>query len=121
MCARAQGGNAAAHSEFLHQGRCWLINQGRRWPTQSKTISGWNSVPAGVVERKKVMSSSYTQSSSAPAEVAAYGGPAHPLRGIATVVLAILAPAGGHPENIFPIAGVLFGAAPLYQGAALAS
>ncbi len=42
------------------------------------------------------MSSTYTGSSSAPVEAAAYGGLADAIGGIATVVLAILALAGVH-------------------------
>ena len=67
------------------------------------------------------MSSSYTQSSSAPAEAAAYGGLADAIGGIATVVLAILALAGVHPEIILPIAVIVFGAALLIQGGTMLS
>src|SRR5258706_12582133 len=74
-----------------------------------------------MVERKKVMSSSYTESSSAPAEAAAYGGLADAIGGIATVVLAILALAGVHREIILPIAVIVFGAALLIQGATMLS
>jgi hypothetical protein len=73
------------------------------------------------VERKKVMSSSYTESSSAPAEAAAYGGLADAIGGIATVVLAILALAGVHREIILPIAVIVFGAALLIQGGTMLS
>jgi hypothetical protein len=67
------------------------------------------------------MSSSYTQSSSAPAEAAAYGGLADAIGGIATVVLAIMALAGVHPEIILPIAVIVFGAALLIQGGTMLS
>jgi hypothetical protein len=67
------------------------------------------------------MSSSYTQSSSAPAEAAAYGGLADAIGGIATVVLAILALAGVHREIVLPIAVIVFGAALLIQGATMLS
>jgi hypothetical protein len=119
-CAQGRGRNPAAHSAFLHEGRCWLTNQGRRWLNLIKTISV-GIVPTGVVERKKVISSSYTQSSSAPAEAAAYGGLADAIGGIATVVLAILALAGVHREIMLPIAVIVFGAALLIQGATMLS
>ncbi len=67
------------------------------------------------------MSSSYTESSSAPAEAAAYGGLADAIGGIATVVLAILALAGVHREIILPIAVIVFGAALLIQGGTMLS
>jgi hypothetical protein len=62
------------------------------------------------------MSSSYTETSSAPADAAAYGRLADALGGIATIVLAIIALAGVHPEVILPIAVMVFGAALLIQG-----
>ena len=67
------------------------------------------------------MSSSYTQTTSAPAEVAAYGGLADAVGGIATIVLAIIALAGVHPEVISPIAVIVFGAALLVQGGTMLS
>src|SRR5260370_10100783 len=67
------------------------------------------------------MSSSYTESSSAPAEAAAYGGLADAIGGIATVVLTILALAGVHREIILPIAVIVFGAALLIQGGTMLS
>jgi hypothetical protein len=57
------------------------------------------------------MSTSYTEATSAPAEAAAYGGLADAIGGIATIVLAIIALAGVHPEIILPIAIIVFGAA----------
>jgi hypothetical protein len=67
------------------------------------------------------MSSSYTETSSAPAEAAAYGGLADAIGGIATIVLAIIALAGVHPEVILPIAVIVFGAALLIQGGTMLS
>jgi hypothetical protein len=67
------------------------------------------------------MSSTYTGSSSAPVEAAAYGGLADAIGGIATVVLAILALAGVHREIILPIAVIVFGAALLVQGGTMLS
>jgi hypothetical protein len=69
------------------------------------------------------MSSSYTTetSSSAPAEAAAYGGLADAVGGIATIVLAIIALSGVHPEVILPIAVIVFGAALLIQGGTMLS
>jgi len=67
------------------------------------------------------MSSAYTQSSAAPAEAAAYGGIADAIGGIATIVLAIIALAGVHPEVILPIAVIVFGAALLIQGGTMLS
>jgi hypothetical protein len=67
------------------------------------------------------MSSSYTESTSAPAEAAAYGGLADAIGGIATIVLAIIALAGVHPEVILPIAVIVFGAALLIQGGTMLS
>jgi hypothetical protein len=67
------------------------------------------------------MSSSYTETSSAPAEAAAYGGLADAIGGIATIVLAIIALSGVHPEVILPIAVIVFGAALLIQGGTMLS
>jgi hypothetical protein len=67
------------------------------------------------------MSSSYTETTSAPAEAAAYGGLADAIGGIATIVLAIIALAGIHPEIILPIAIIVFGAALLIQGGTMLS
>jgi hypothetical protein len=67
------------------------------------------------------MTSSYTETSSAPVEAAAYGGLADAIGGIATVVLAIIALAGVHPEVILPIAVIVFGAALLIQGGTMLS
>jgi len=67
------------------------------------------------------MSSTYTESSSAPVEAAAYGGLADAIGGIATIVLAILALAGVHREIILPIAVIVFGAALLIQGGTMLS
>ena len=67
------------------------------------------------------MSSAYTQSSAAPSEAAAYGGIADAIGGIATIVLAIIALAGVHPEVILPIAVIVFGAALLVQGGTMLS
>ncbi len=67
------------------------------------------------------MTSSYTETSSAPVEAADYGGLADAIGGIATVVLAIIALAGVHPEVILPIAVIVFGAALLIQGGTMLS
>src|SRR5215475_14459618 len=67
------------------------------------------------------MSSAYTETTSAPAEAAAYGGLADAIGGIATMVLAIIALAGVHPEVILPIAIIVFGAALLIQGGTMLS
>src|SRR5499427_6197993 len=67
------------------------------------------------------MSTTYTGSSSAPVEAAAYGGLADAIGGIATIVLAIIALAGVHPEVILPIAVIVFGAALLVQGGTMLS
>jgi len=67
------------------------------------------------------MSTTYTGSSSAPVEAAAYGGLADAIGGIATIVLAIIALAGVHPEVILPIAIIVFGAALLIQGGTMLS
>jgi hypothetical protein len=67
------------------------------------------------------MTSSYTETSSAPVEAAAYGGLADAIGGIATIVLAIIALAGVHPEVILPIAVIVFGAALLIQGGTMLS
>jgi hypothetical protein len=67
------------------------------------------------------MTSSYTETSSAPVEAAAYGGLADAIGGIATIVLAIIALAGVHPEVILPIAVIVFGAALLIQGGTVLS
>jgi hypothetical protein len=67
------------------------------------------------------MSTAYT-GSSAPAETAAaYGGLADAIGGIATIVLAVVALAGVHPEIILPIAVIVFGAALLIQGGTMLS
>jgi hypothetical protein len=67
------------------------------------------------------MTSSYTGTSSAPVEAAAYGGLADAIGGIATIVLAIVALAGVHRETILPIAVIVFGAALLIQGGTMLS
>jgi hypothetical protein len=68
------------------------------------------------------MSTTYgTESSPAPADAVAYGGLADAIGGIATIVLAILALAGVHPEIIVPIAVIVFGAALLIQGGTMLS
>jgi hypothetical protein len=67
------------------------------------------------------MTSTYPETSSAPAETAAYGGLADAIGGIATIVLAILALAGVHREIILPIAVIVFGAALLVQGGTMLS
>lgn len=66
------------------------------------------------------MSTTYTDSST-PVEAAAYGGLADAIGGIATIVLAIIALAGVHPEVILPIAVIVFGAALLIQGGTMLS
>jgi hypothetical protein len=67
------------------------------------------------------MTSTYTQSTSAPVTAAAYGGLVDAIGGIATVVLAILALTGVHPETILPIAVIVFGATLLIQGGTVLS
>lgn len=67
------------------------------------------------------MSTTYTETSSAPAEAAAYGGLVDAIGGIATIVLAILGLAGSHAETILPIAVIVFGAALLVQGGTMLS
>jgi hypothetical protein len=68
------------------------------------------------------MSTSYTESSSSAAvDAAAYGGLADAVGGIATIVLAVIALAGVHPEIITPIAIIVFGAALLIQGGTMLS
>src|SRR5262245_39381042 len=72
------------------------------------------------------MSSTYESTSVAeptPAAVrtATYGGLADAIGGIATIVLAIVALGGVHPEIILPIAVIVFGAALLIQGGTLLS
>jgi hypothetical protein len=66
------------------------------------------------------MSTTYTESS-APVEAAAYGGLADAIGGIATIVLAIIALSGVHPEVILPVAVIVFGAALLIQGGTMLS
>jgi hypothetical protein len=67
------------------------------------------------------MSSTYTESTSLPVEAAAYGGLVDAIGGIATVVLAIVALGGVHPEVILPIAVIVFGATLLIQGGRMLS
>jgi hypothetical protein len=54
-------------------------------------------------------------------ETAGYGGLVDALGGVATVVLAIVALAGIHQDVLAPIAVIVFGAALLIQGGAMAS
>jgi hypothetical protein len=56
-----------------------------------------------------------------PVEAAAYGGLADAIGGIATIVLAVIALAGVHPEIILPIAIIVFGATLLIQGGTMLS
>jgi hypothetical protein len=74
-----------------------------------------------MLEKERVMSTTYTDSSTTPVEAAAYGGLADAVGGIATIVLAILALGGVHPEIIVPIAVIVFGAALLIQGGTMLS
>jgi hypothetical protein len=71
------------------------------------------------------MSSTYESTSAGPSSAAVrtatYGGLADAIGGLATIVLAIVALAGVHPEVILPIAVIVFGAALLIQGGALVS
>jgi len=69
------------------------------------------------------MTSTYTESEStlAPAAPAAYGGLADAIAGIATIVLAIIALGGVHPETILPIAVIVFAATLLIQGGTVLS
>src|SRR5260370_20334354 len=76
--------------------------------------------PTGIVERKKVMSSTYSESS-APVEAAAYGGLAHAIGGISARVLPNLSPARGDRRNIFSIAGIVFCGSPLGHGGSMPS
>jgi hypothetical protein len=48
-------------------------------------------------------------------EAAAYGGLIDAIGGVATIVLAIVALAGAHPETIIPITVIVFAAALLIQ------
>lgn len=66
-------------------------------------------------------STSATEPSSAAVRTATYGGLADAIGGIATIVLAIVALTGTHPEVILPIAVIVFGAALLIQGGTLLS
>jgi hypothetical protein len=54
-------------------------------------------------------------------EAAAYGGLIDAIGGVATIVLAIVALAGAHPETIIPITVIVFAAALLIQGGAILS
>jgi hypothetical protein len=71
------------------------------------------------------MSSTYestaTGPTSAAVRTATYGGLADAIGGLATIVLAIVALAGVHPEVILPIAVIVFGAALLIQGGTMVS
>jgi hypothetical protein len=69
------------------------------------------------------MSSTYesTGPTSAAVRTATYGGLADAVGGLATIVLAIVALAGVHPEVVLPIAVIVFGAALLIQGGTLVS
>ena len=66
-------------------------------------------------------SRSATESSSALAQAATYGGLADAIGGIATIVLAIIALAGTYPVILLSIAVIVFGATLLIQGGTLAS
>jgi hypothetical protein len=72
------------------------------------------------------MSSTYestaaTRPTSAAVRTATYGGLADAIGGLATIVLAIVALAGVHPDIILPISVIVFGAALLIQGGTLVS
>jgi hypothetical protein len=66
-------------------------------------------------------STSATEPTSAAVRTATYGGLADAIGGISTIVLAIIALAGVHPEIILPIAVIVFGAALLIQGGTMVS
>jgi hypothetical protein len=72
-----------------------------------------------------IMSSTYestaTGPTSAAVRTATYGGLADAIGGLATIVLAIVALSGVHPEVVLPIAVIVFGAALLIQGGTLVS
>lgn len=65
------------------------------------------------------MSMTYTEPASA--EAAAYGGAADAIGGIATIVLAILALSGIHPDILLAVTVIVFGAALLIQGGTMLS
>jgi hypothetical protein len=64
---------------------------------------------------------SMTHVETASGETTAYGGVVDAVGGIATIVLAIVALAGLHPEVIAPVAVIVFGAALLIQGGTMLS
>ncbi len=66
-------------------------------------------------------STSATESTSAAVRTATYGGLADAIGGLATIVLAIVALSGVHPEIVLSIAVIVFGAALLIQGGTLVS
>lgn len=67
------------------------------------------------------MTSTYTESTSAPPAVAAYGGLADAVGGITTIILAIVALTGVHAEAILSIAVIVFGVTLLIQGGTVLS
>jgi len=64
---------------------------------------------------------SMTHVETASGETTAYGGVVDAVGGIATIVLAIVALAGLHPEVMAPVAVIVFGAALLIQGGTMLS
>jgi hypothetical protein len=66
-------------------------------------------------------STSATRPTSAAVRTATYGGLADAVGGLATIVLAIVALTGVHPETVLSIAVIVFGAALLIQGGTLVS
>jgi len=67
------------------------------------------------------MTTSYTESTSAPIAAAAYGGLADAVGGVATIILAIVALTGVHPETTLSIAVIVFAATLLIQGGTVLS
>jgi hypothetical protein len=67
------------------------------------------------------MTSTYTAPASAPVAAAANGGLADPIGGIASIVLAIVALTGAHPETMVSIAVIVFGATLLIRGGTVLS
>jgi hypothetical protein len=64
---------------------------------------------------------SMTHVETASGETTAYGGAVDAVGGIATIVLAIVALAGLHPDVMVPVAVIVFGAALLIQGGTMLS
>jgi len=93
------------------------LGQSGNWRAHSEPKIG-NRLGPG---KRTTMTSTYTESASAPVAGAAYGGLADVIGGIATIVLAIIALTGVHPETIMSIAVIVFGATLLIQGGTVLS